>query len=129
MADIVDGTSTTFAVGERTVCGWVEPNRIGDASFPDWIGGNNDGGCNGFDTGGNVLSITDAVFYLNRGVYTRQILKIDDAESQACFGSQHPGGAQFVMADGSTHFVNDTIDTVIYANLGNRRDGEVVAFP
>ena len=129
MADVVDGTSTTFAVGERTVCGWVEPNRIGDNSFPAWIGGNNDGGCNGFDAGGNVLSITDAVFYLNRGLYTRQILKIDDAESQACFGSQHPGGAQFVMVDGSTHFVNDTIDTVTYANLGNRRDGEVVAFP
>jgi hypothetical protein len=35
----------------------------------------------------------------------------------------------FVMSDGATHFVNDTIDTTLYANLGNRRDGQAVAFP
>ncbi len=131
-AEIVDGTSTTFAVGERTVCNYVTPTNNSDASFPAWIGGNNvagsSGGCNGFDSAGNALCLTDATFYLNRGPRMLK-LAIVESESQACFGSQHPGGAQFVMCDGSTQFVNDAIDTAIYANLGNRRDGETVAFP
>ncbi len=131
-ADVSDGTSTTFAVGERTVCNYVTTSNNGDASFPAWIGGNNvagsSGGCNGFDSAGNVLCLTDATFYLNRGP---QMLKlgITESESQACFGSQHPGGAQFVMCDGSTQFVSDAISTSVYANLGNRRDGESVPFP
>ncbi|HPM81367.1 MAG TPA: DUF1559 domain-containing protein [Candidatus Anammoximicrobium sp.] len=128
-ADVTDGTSTTFAVGERTVCSYVTPSNNGDASFPAWIGGNNeDPGCNGFDTAGNVLSLTDARFYLNAGPQALK-LGITYSESQACFGSQHPGGANFVMCDGSTHFISDAIDTAVYANLGNRRDGEAVPFP
>jgi prepilin-type N-terminal cleavage/methylation domain-containing protein len=127
-SDVTDGTSNTFAVGERTICGWVTPTNIGDPSFPAWLGGNNDGGCNGFDTGGNVLSLTDATFYLNRGPQTLK-LGISDSQSQACFGSQHPGGAQFVLCDGSTRFISDSVDTALYANLGNRRDGEVVYMP
>jgi len=127
-ADITDGTSTTFAVGERTICGWVTTSNVGDASFPDWIGGNNDHGCNGFDTGGNVLSLTDGTFYLNRGPQTLS-LGISDSYSQACFGSQHAGGSQFVMADGSTQFIGNSVDTTVYSNLGNRRDGEVVDLP
>lgn len=128
LADVLDGTSSTFAVGERTVCGWVTTSNVGDASFPAWIGGNNDAGCDGFDAGGNVLSLTDATFYLNRGPQTLS-LGISDSYSQACFGSQHPGGANFVMCDGSTHFVNNAINTTVYANLGNRHDGETVPFP
>lgn len=128
-ADVTDGTSTTFAVGERTVCNYVTPTNVADASFPAWIGGNNEPpGCNGFDTAGNVLSLTDATFYLNRGPKMLK-LGIIESESQACFGSQHPGGANFVMCDGSTQFINDSINTVVYANLGNRRDGESVPFP
>jgi prepilin-type processing-associated H-X9-DG protein len=128
-SDVTDGTSTTFAVGERTECSWVTISNNGDSSFPAWLGGNNPGVCDGFDAGGNALSLTDGRFYLNRGPILLKQGITNDRESQSCFGSQHPGGAQFVMCDGSTHFVSDTIDTTLYARLGNRRDGEVVAFP
>ncbi len=128
--DIVDGTSNTIAVGERTVCSWVHPSDSGDYSFPAWIGGNNDAYCDGLDAAGNSLCLTDAQFFLNRGLFAFQRgLLTGDRESQTCFGSYHPGGAMFVMSDGATHFVNDTIDTTLYANLGNRRDGQAVAFP
>jgi prepilin-type processing-associated H-X9-DG protein len=40
------------------------------------------------------------------------------------FKSMHPGGAHFVMADGSVHFVNETIDGVIYRGLSTRNGGE-----
>jgi prepilin-type N-terminal cleavage/methylation domain-containing protein len=45
------------------------------------------------------------------------------------FKSYHPGGAQFVMSDGSVHFLNETIDFVLYYRLGSRNGGEVVQVP
>jgi prepilin-type N-terminal cleavage/methylation domain-containing protein/prepilin-type processing-associated H-X9-DG protein len=40
--------------------------------------------------------------------------------------SFHPGGANFAMADGSTHFINDTIDAETFVGLCTRAGGEVV---
>jgi prepilin-type N-terminal cleavage/methylation domain-containing protein/prepilin-type processing-associated H-X9-DG protein len=36
------------------------------------------------------------------------------------FGSRHPGGASFTMADGSTHFVSESISLDLYRRLGQR---------
>jgi prepilin-type N-terminal cleavage/methylation domain-containing protein len=36
------------------------------------------------------------------------------------FGSNHPGGASFTMADGSTHFLSESIDLDLYRRLGQR---------
>jgi prepilin-type processing-associated H-X9-DG protein len=35
----------------------------------------------------------------------------------------HSGGCNFVFADGSTHFVSETIDYTTYQKLGDRHDG------
>ena len=43
------------------------------------------------------------------------------------FKSLHPGGAQFVMADGSVQFVNDSIDHDTYRALATRNVGEVAS--
>ena len=42
------------------------------------------------------------------------------------FASQHPGGANFAMGDGSTRFIATTITMTIYRQLGHRADGELV---
>jgi len=42
------------------------------------------------------------------------------------FGSYHTGGAQFVFADGSVHFLSWSIDKDIFSKLGNRADGEML---
>jgi prepilin-type processing-associated H-X9-DG protein len=42
----------------------------------------------------------------------------------ADFGSWHPFGANFVMADGSVRMINDTIDPAIYHGLATRAGGE-----
>jgi prepilin-type N-terminal cleavage/methylation domain-containing protein/prepilin-type processing-associated H-X9-DG protein len=40
------------------------------------------------------------------------------------FRSLHPGGAQFVMADGSVQFVQDSIDHAVYRAAATRNGGE-----
>ena len=48
----------------------------------------------------------------------------------ACgFKSQHPGGANFCMGDGSVHFFPAGIDYRIYNHLGTRAGGEVGTIP
>jgi prepilin-type processing-associated H-X9-DG protein len=38
------------------------------------------------------------------------------------FKSRHPGGAQFVMGDGSVHFLQESIDMLMYNRLGGKAD-------
>ena len=42
------------------------------------------------------------------------------------FKSNHSGGANFVFADGSVHFIRDSIDMWTYQRLGCRNDGQVI---
>jgi prepilin-type N-terminal cleavage/methylation domain-containing protein/prepilin-type processing-associated H-X9-DG protein len=42
------------------------------------------------------------------------------------FKSRHAGGAQFVFADGSVHFLSESIDYETYQKLGDRRDKQVI---
>ncbi len=38
------------------------------------------------------------------------------------FGSLHPGGALFLFADGSVHFLDDNVDLALYQNLSRTAD-------
>jgi len=49
--------------------------------------------------------------------------------SDYSFGSKHPGGANFLFGDGSVKFISETIDTTLYARLGDIRDGNPVQLP
>ncbi|APW63811.1 DUF1559 domain-containing protein [Paludisphaera borealis] len=46
---------------------------------------------------------------------------------QWAFRSNHPGGGNFAMADGSVRFVKDSINYVAYRALGSRASGEVIS--
>lgn len=43
--------------------------------------------------------------------------------------SDHPGGVNALFADGSIHFLAETIDLPTFGNLGARNDGNVVSLP
>ena len=43
------------------------------------------------------------------------------------FGSRHPGGAHFAMADGSVHFLSETIEMRLYQKLATRKGNEIVS--
>jgi prepilin-type processing-associated H-X9-DG protein len=44
------------------------------------------------------------------------------------FKSRHPGGVNMLFADGSTHFLQESIDYSTYQKLGARADGEALDF-
>jgi prepilin-type processing-associated H-X9-DG protein len=44
------------------------------------------------------------------------------------FKSFHPGGANFLFADGSVHFLKKSINFSVYNAMGSRGGGEVVSF-
>jgi prepilin-type processing-associated H-X9-DG protein len=43
--------------------------------------------------------------------------------------SRHPGGAYVALADGSTHFLQESIDPVVLRALGTRAGGDAAALP
>jgi prepilin-type N-terminal cleavage/methylation domain-containing protein/prepilin-type processing-associated H-X9-DG protein len=45
------------------------------------------------------------------------------------FKSLHPGGANFLMGDGSIVFLNDSIDHLLYQWLGGKADRQVATLP
>ena len=77
----------------------------------------------------NNFSVTSTAIALN-------VLEPDEgrnttaALTRSCgFKSLHPGGAQFLLCDGSVHFFSEAIDYKLYNELGSRAGGEVVGLP
>ena len=46
-------------------------------------------------------------------------------QSDLSFGSRHPGGCHFCLADGSARFVNEDTDVMVLRYYASRHDGEV----
>ncbi len=88
--DISDGTSNTFAVGERS--------RNGECRSGCWVGVRDpeDPGPNGI--------------YYSLG---RVSVRLNDPDTDECaegFASNHSGGANFLFCDGTVHYIDDQID-------------------
>ena len=92
--DITDGTSNTIAIAESSY-----PGRSGN-ELPTWMGGVN--------SDENVLFKTQYPSTINAGTTINNFAAATDDDSPF---SWHVGGAQFLFADGSVHFISETIDT------------------
>ncbi|GAB6187301.1 DUF1559 domain-containing protein [Thermopirellula anaerolimosa] len=98
LADITDGLSQTLLVGERTAA----------RGYCTWTGTMPGDAC--------VLA----------AVVGSAILPPNNKEFHAHgFSSQHPGGAQFLLGDGSVHMISETIDTRIYHALATASAGDI----
>jgi putative addiction module CopG family antidote len=84
--DVTDGTSNTFAIGERTAFG---ANLNDDGAWPSWCG---PGG------GGAMNTVSSSVSF-----------NLNHPTNIGAFSSHHPGGAEFCFADGSARFISETI--------------------
>jgi len=98
---VTDGSSNTFMIGEqiRKITRWNA-----------WVGGN--------------ASIGSTAIPLN---YKLTPANVENWTRQYTFRSNHSGGANFCMADGSVKFVKTTINFNIYQALSTRGAGEIVS--
>ena len=128
---IEDGTSNTFLIAE---CSW----DFGGDVAPWYAGGLMYGGA--FDLAAitwNMSKSGDGYWVQNQahvrhGIgeasYSQTITPALVAKrNELSFGSKHPGGCHFSMADGSAHFVNEDIEIVVLRNLACRHDGQTVS--
>ena len=105
MSDVTDGTTSTLLLAERSV---VLPGSLND--YRSWIRGNNGGS-------GTTKNVT---YPINSTVYNGST-----NFNHISFGSQHPGGCMFVMADASSRFISESIDLPIYMALASLNSGEL----
>jgi prepilin-type processing-associated H-X9-DG protein len=117
VAKVPDGTSNTLHVGETH---WIDrdSNRPGCFSTNGWM---------------YTWSVASTVWGINTDYVAR--LGLTPAEHDqfnyqtGCnFRSRHPGGAQFLYADGHVEFLNDDIDDRLLMNLGDRNGGRAGNF-
>ena len=116
MADVTDGTTNTFLVGETLPS---QNNHLRDGTWYNVYG----------------TSSLSTIIPIN--------YPIDETDNAYCgpdgqgahnlwnnnvswgFKSRHPGGTNFVMVDGSVHFVRESIEHRLYQLLGCRNDGQI----
>jgi prepilin-type processing-associated H-X9-DG protein len=132
---ITDGTSNTFMLGETW---YMETPMASATAYGTWAGNlygmsgpaGTSGCCSSpvtlaaandpINNGFNVIESNQ--WYtgpFNPGVGGGG----DSATTMRGFGSRHPGGCNFALADGSVHFLSQNMDVNVYRQLATRSDG------
>jgi prepilin-type N-terminal cleavage/methylation domain-containing protein/prepilin-type processing-associated H-X9-DG protein len=131
IADITDGTSNTILLGE-TLVEQCEFQRFGNSW--GWAG------YNSVNQGETIQPINWPIDPKSAtGSWTGDCSSSCQGVNPAnCiwnwsvtwgFKSNHPQGANFCFADGSVHFLSQSIDMRTYQYLGCRNDGQPVTLP
>lgn len=114
MDSVTDGSSSTLFVGEKILSadelGWMSGTRATLRNTGEKINLNLTALRNQFPlpgNSGNPAPITP--------------------ERVGGFSSHHPGGAHFMLGDGSIRFIAENIDQATFRRLANRSDGEPVS--
>ena len=119
---VATGAAPTVAVGAggRVQAAWIAPQPL-----PSSIGG----------AGGVSTSMWGTTIYrINQNPIIESLY--DDADLNSCapnasdqtsnFRSEHVGGAQFLLGDGSVRLLSENIDGITFNNLGGKADGNIV---
>jgi len=102
--DVTDGTTNTILVGETRF--WGNGNNYGAGGFlwdPRWYGS--------LQTRDGIARADAPEAVMRAGEFRINPPSLaDDNTKRNSFGSQHVGGAMFLLGDGSVRFVSDTIN-------------------
>ena len=114
IASITDGTSNTILAGESL------PDSDANAEFWTFTGA----------ASGTTMPLnlnTARTVCLDGATFGSTDWGCRFSYSARGFKSRHPGGANFVLADGHVSFVKNTINPTTYNALGSRAGGEVIS--
>ena len=139
--DIVDGTSNTIMVGEYS--DWLVDVQGINRDFRSsahhgyiigwhWTGEARNG-INGHATDARTFNMTTLRYPLNRKTGwpawpgdCGNLGVCQNASANIPYNSPHPGGAHFLLADGSVDFINDSINFATLGRLCARNDRQPV---
>ena len=124
---ITDGTSNTFLVGEASwnfgddVAGWYAGAAFWeeyDEEAIQWFMGDRGDGY-------WIYNAAHVLYGIKRASYDKEKFSTpkEAARSEVSFGSNHPGGCHFCLADGSGRFVQEAVDLLVLKYYANRKDG------
>jgi len=149
MSDITDGLSNTAAVAERLITSAVTYSDLGGVpeSLRSYCGGSGvELSLPKYVKYCNSVAFPDPTYSIYQGrawisgwtlvanTYM-QVMPInqrnchihggeDDGNNVVTPSSDHPGGVNVLMGDGSVHFVQESIDMKIWWGMGSRNGGE-----
>ncbi len=116
IADVTDGTSSTFMIGEK----YLNPD-----AYIGFDGADDDGAYTGSQSNTTRFVSYDVAAHSNDVSF----LPRQDTAGTALywsFGSAHAIGVNMAMCDGSVHSISYSIDPTVYKHLGGRNDGHVI---
>ncbi|MBN1910392.1 MAG: DUF1559 domain-containing protein [Pirellulales bacterium] len=119
--DITDGTSRTLMLGEMKNGdrnSWTAGAMITGTNDPL---SNNGSGTKAQAAMKNVRWAINSPWWDEFGG--------SDIDNEFAFGSYHPDGAQFALADGAVIFLQESMDMVLYKALSSARGGETTPEP
>lgn len=121
MAAVQDGLSNTMFMSEV-----VQPSEDGVFDFRGDIL-NDDMTCAQFMTRNTPNAGVDYTACVGEKPYPGPCVNHWAASAYASARSQHPGGVQVLMGDGSVHFVSDGVNLATWQGLGSTKGGETVS--
>ena len=116
--DIPDGSSHTIFLGEKTVFHGQANDQEEDSL--GWMSGTRDT----LRNAGTLINAEQS--RRNRGMPVQEQQPKRDKLYVGGFSSDHPGGANFALGDGSVRFMSETIEPEFFQNLANRADGQLL---
>ncbi len=114
-AQITDGTTNTYMLGETFFSRVPGDPNVG-SNYPSWAAGLDTAGGGAWSAYQLMTSAVYAINTSNRDEWT------NSSHIMTIFTSKHPGGCHMSMADGSGHFISDSMDVETHRALGARDD-------
>ena len=134
MATIKDGTSYTLLLGEISWSdygahfNWIRGTVISNADNPITALASSKGIAKNFPiNAGRTSETLKLVLDESDTEYDVPVRGRRAGHGIGGFGSDHPGGANFVFADAAVRFFSDVTDTTLLMRMSTRDDGEPVS--